>query len=151
MKRTLQAISLATVFSICAAVAADDLAALSGKWSAKKVNDQGQNYSQTLEIKKDKFIFKILGGDDSVVLYAEGDFKLEKIGPFNSAKFYHIKGGQSASNLEEVDDEYVSIYTLVSDTWTMASHFDNKREHQNAAVDAYKRVKTTPATKPESK
>ena len=108
-----------TLFSF-AAGAADDLEALAGKWSVKKVNDQGQDYTQTIAIKKDKFVFQILGAEDRLVLYAEGDLKLEKLGPFNAAHFINIRAGGTASDLQDVDDQYVSIYRLESDTWTMA-------------------------------
>jgi len=136
------------LFSICAAALfcslparADDLESLSGKWLIKKVNDQGQNVTQTIEIKKDKFVFQILSSDDSVVLYAEGDFKVEKLGPFTAARFSHIRGGSSASNLDDVDDVYVSVYTLDGDSWTMATNFDKQRDGQKPSLDAYHRVK----------
>jgi hypothetical protein len=147
MKRILTGLFLATFFFNCA-LAADDFSSLSGKWSTKKTNEQGQSYTQTLEIKKDKFVFQIIGADDNVVIYAEGDLKLEKLGPFSSAKFYHIKGGQSAANMQEVDDEYVSVYVLDEDTWTLSSNFDKQRENQKPSADVYKRVKASAATKP---
>jgi hypothetical protein len=124
------------------------LTSLSGKWSIKKTNDQGQSFTQTIEIKKDKFVFQIIGADDNMVIYAEGDLKLEKLGPFSSAKFYHIRGGPSAGNTQEVDDEYVSVYVLDDDTWTLSSNFDKQRENQKPGVDVYKRVKAAPAAKP---
>jgi len=73
---------------------------------------------------------------------------LEKLGPFSSAKFYHIRGGPSAGNTQEVDDEYVSVYVLDDDTWTLSSNFDKQRENQKPGVDVYKRVKAAPAAKP---
>src|SRR5206468_5315042 len=91
-------------------LAVDDLSALAGKWTVKKVNDEGQSYTQTIEVKNDKFIFEIVGAEDRVVLHAEGDLKLEKLGPFTSAKFCHIRAGGSASDLQDIDDEYVSVY-----------------------------------------
>src|SRR5450432_4616299 len=72
---------------------AGDLEDLAGKWSMKKTNDQGEKYTQTLEVKKDKFIFKIMSADDKLVLYAKGDVKVEKLGPFKSIKFSNIQGG----------------------------------------------------------
>jgi hypothetical protein len=131
-----------TLFSF-AAGAADDLEALAGKWSVKKVNDQGQDYTQTIAIKKDKFVFQMLGAEDRLVLYAEGDLKLDKLGPFNVAHFVNIRAGGSASDLQDVDDQYVSIYRLESDTWTMASSFDKEREQQKPSLDVYRRLKTT--------
>lgn len=144
MKRIITTAALALLVSGFIAVA-DDLSALAGKWSTKKTNDQGQTYTQTIELKKGKFVFQIVGADDNVVIYAEGDVKLDKLGPFNSAKFYNIKGGSSAGNTSDVDDEYVSIYVLDEDTWTLSSNFDKQRDNQKPGVDVYKRVKTAAA------
>jgi uncharacterized protein (TIGR03067 family) len=140
MKHLFLTIGVSMLF-IQQAAFADDLEALSGKWSVKKVNDQGQNITQTIEVKKDKFVFEILSSDDTVVLHGEGDFKLEKIGPFNAARFSHIRAGSSASNLDDVDDEFVSIYSLDGDNWTMASNFDKQRDGQKPGVDVYHHVK----------
>ena len=46
----------ASLFSFAAA--ADDADALIGKWSVKKVNDQGQKVTQTFTIKKGKAVFQ---------------------------------------------------------------------------------------------
>lgn len=137
----------ATLFSFVAK-GADDLEALTGKWSVKKVNAQGQDFTQTIAIKKDKFIFQILGAENQVALHAEGDLKLDKLGPFNAAHFVNIRAGGSASDLQDVDDQYVSIYRLEGDTWTMASGFDKEREQQKPSLDVYRRLKTAvePAT-----
>src|SRR6185503_17073597 len=92
---------------------ADDAGLLAGKWSVKKVNDEGQKYTQTIEIKPDnKFVFQILGEDNQAVFVAQGDFKLEKRGPFNAARFFHIKAGAVGSDMNDVDDEYESVYVL---------------------------------------
>lgn len=144
MKPLLFSLCIAALF-IHRAAFADDLEALSGKWSVKKVNDQGQNITQTIEVKQDKFVFQILSADDNVVLYAEGEFKLEKLGPFTAARFSHIRGGSSASNLDDVDDVYLSIYTLDGDNWIMASNFDKQRDGQKPGVDVYRHQKATAA------
>ena len=136
---------LAAAFCGLSCLAAEDSSSLSGKWSTKKTNDQGQSFTQTIEVKKDKFVFEIVGADDNVVIHAEGDLKLEKLGPFSSAKFHHIRGGSSAGNMEEVDDEYVSIYVLDGDSWTLSTNFDKQRENQKPGVDVYKRVKAAAA------
>jgi hypothetical protein len=146
MKHLIFSICLAALFSQTA-VFADDSEALAGKWSVKKVNEQGQNITQTIEVKKDKFVFEILTTDDNVVLHAEGDLKLEKLGPFNSARFFHIRGGSSASNLDEVDDVYVSVYSLDGDTWTLATNFDKQRDNQKPSLDVYRHVKAAATAK----
>jgi hypothetical protein len=144
MKPILLSICIAVLFLNRPALA-DDSEALSGKWMVKKVNDQGQNITQTIEVKKDKFVFQILSADDTVVLYAEGDLKLEKLGPFSSVRFLHIRGGSSASNLDDVDDVYVSVYSLDGDTWTMAANLDKQRDGQKPSLDLYRRVKAAAA------
>jgi len=141
MKKLWFSLSVAVLFSTLKLAAADDLDSLSGKWSVKKVNDQGQNITQTIEVKKDKFVFQILTSDGSVVLHAEGDFKLEKLGPFSAARFSHIRAGSSTSNLDDVDDVYESIYVLDGDNWTMAANFDKQRDGQKPSLDAYHHVK----------
>jgi len=150
MNTFIHRLCLASVIALSTgtAVFADDLDALAGKWSVKKVNAQGQNITQTIEVKRDKFVFEILAGDDSVALHAEGDFKLEKLGPFNAARFSHIRAGASTSNLDEIDDVYVSIYVLDGDTWTVASNFDKQRDGQNPSLDIYRHIKANPAVKP---
>jgi len=147
MKTFISRICVATLLFATAALA-DDLESLDGKWSVKKVNSQGQNVTQTIEVKKDKFVFQVLSADDTVLLYAEGDFKVEKLGPFSAARFSHIRGGSSASSLDDVDDVYVSIYTLDSDSWTVASNFDKQRDGQPPSVDVYRHVKAAASAKP---
>jgi hypothetical protein len=135
---------LAVAATFCSFVAeADDLEALAGKWSVKKTSDQGQDYTQTIAITKDKFIFQIVAADDRLVLYAEGDLKLDKLGPFNAAHFVNIRAGRSASDLREVNDDHVSIYRLEGDAWTVAANLDKERGRQKPSVDVYRRVSKT--------
>jgi len=79
--------SFATLLFVATTLLADDTEILIGKWTVKKVDDQGQKFTQTIEVRKDKFIFQILAADDQVVLHAEGDLKLARLGPFNFARF----------------------------------------------------------------
>ena len=127
--------AVATLFALTAL--ADDLAKLEGKWSVKKTNGEGQTFTQTLEIKKDTFKFKIIRGDDKVAIYAEGKLKLEKSGPFNVVKFTDIKAGASDSDTSAIDDDHVSIYVLGDNTWTVAANFDKDRDDQKPSLDAY--------------
>lgn len=144
MKRLLLSFALITAFSAAGSLPAEDLTQLAGKWSVKKLNEQGQPYTQTIEVKQNKFVFQIIGGDDQVVVHAEGELKLEALGPFKSARFLHIRAGGSAANLDDVDDEYASVYALDDDTWTMASNFDKQRERK-PSLDVYRRVKAAEA------
>src|SRR6186713_1412198 len=108
--------SFATMFALLAfgalPVAADELEALSGKWVAERSDSQGRTAKQIIEIKKDKFTFKVLRDGDQVALYAKGDVKAEQLGPFKAARFYNIQGGRSDSDLQPVEDDRTVIYTL---------------------------------------
>ena len=134
-------ISCAAMLLAAAAAFADDAEMLAGKWSVKKVND-GQNFTQSIEVKGSKFIFQIANADNEVVIYAEGDLKLDKLGPFNAAHFTHIRGGASATDLQDVDDDRTVIYMLDGDNWTVAADFDRDRG-QKPTVDVYQRVKAS--------
>ena len=60
---------VATLFAATSIVGlADDLARLEGKWTTKKTSPEGQTYSQVIEIKKNKFTFRIYRGADTVAL-----------------------------------------------------------------------------------
>lgn len=142
MKRIIHALVLAAVFGLFAISSwADDLAKLEGKWSVKKTNKDGQSYTQVLEIKKDKFKFSMLAGGGEVFIYAEGDIKLSKLGAFSAVKFFNIKGGSSADQIEPIDDDHESIYVLEENSWTITSNFDKPRDDQKPTADAYIRVR----------
>jgi uncharacterized protein (TIGR03067 family) len=118
-----------------------DLESLSGKWTVKKTNAEGQQYVQHIEIKKDKFTFRIASSDDETRLYAEGDVKIEKAGPFKVIVFQNIQAGGSKSELSPIDDTYTSIYKLDEDSWTVATNFDRDR-NQKPSLDVYKKAKS---------
>ena len=139
---TMSVLSLAALF--VAPAFAEDLTTLAGKWSVQKTNDSdGQRYTQQIEIKKDKFTFKITGADGETRLYAEGDVKLDKTGPFKTVVFSNIKAGQSSTDSESIDDTYTSIYKLGDDdTWLVVMNFDKDRdENQKPSLDVYRKAK----------
>jgi uncharacterized protein (TIGR03067 family) len=107
-----------------------DLEALAGKWSCLKTNEDGQRYTQQIEIKKDKFSFKITDKDGDTMIYAEGDVKLEKAGPFKTMVLSNIKAGQSPTQIDPIDDTFTSIYKLDGDTCLMVMNFDKDRGEQ---------------------
>ncbi|KAB2665103.1 MAG: hypothetical protein DVB31_09495 [Verrucomicrobia bacterium] len=119
------------------AMLADDLAQLEGKWSAKKTSPEGKSYTQVIEIKKDKFKFRIVGANDEVALYAEGTVKVETSGPFNVVKFTDIKAGASESDTQSIGDDRASIYMLGEGTWTVASNMDKERRNYKPSLDLY--------------
>jgi len=122
----------------------DDLEALTGKWSVQKTNEEGQRYTQQIEIKKDKFTFKITDKDGDTMIYAEGKLKLEKAGPFSAISFTDIQAGQSSTQLDPIDDTFASIYKLDGDTWLLVMNFDKDHGEQfKPSLDVMKKV-TTP-------
>jgi len=137
-KRTLATFAAAFGFATLVAIAvrADDLEALSGKWVAERTDGQGRASKQVLEIKKEKFTFKVMRDGDQVALYAKGEIKAEQLGPFKMARFYNIQGGRSDSDLQPVDDDRTVIYTLGDNELTMASNFDKERS-EPATVTKY--------------
>ena len=130
-----------TCLALAASTArADEWDKLNGKWTAKKSNDEGRSWTQVIEIDKGKFKFRILSSSGEVRLYAEGDVKQEKLGPFKVLKFYNIKGGESADSLDPVDDDRTVIYQLGYETMTVAADFDKERETPPSA-DKYTKSK----------
>src|SRR5574341_250358 len=73
--------------------AADDLAALAGKWVAELKDGEGRPYKQTREINQNKFKFQASRGEDGGGIFAEGEVKTEQLGPFKAAKFFNMRAG----------------------------------------------------------
>jgi hypothetical protein len=120
---------------------ADDAAKLEGKWTTKKTGPDGNAYTQTIEIKKGKFQFRVFRGSDELAIYAEGTFKLETSGPFHVAHFTDIKAGGSESDTNPIDDDRTSVYVLGEESWTLAQNFDKERNNEKAETTVYTRAK----------
>lgn len=119
--------------------AADDsaLQKVEGNWEAKKTSEQGDKYTLNLQIKGTHLIFKMMKADGELGLYATGDVKAEKLGPFDVLKFTNIKAGRSESDLQDVDDDHVSIYQLRDGNLIMATNFEKIRENRPPSLDVY--------------
>ena len=128
MRRTLLTLAAAFVFATFGSASADDLDALAGKWLTERTDAQGRRLKQVLEINKNKFKFQTTRLSDERALYAEGDVKVETLGPFKTARFYNIQGGRSPSELQPVDDDRTVIYTLGYNEMTVAVNFDKERD-----------------------
>lgn len=118
------------------AARADDLAMLQGKWTVKKTGDRGA-FTQQIEFKDKKWVFKIMNSEDAVIFVAAGEVELKKQGAFNTARFLGIKAGRSDTELEPVDEERNSVYLLDGSQFYLASNFDKAREREKPSVDAY--------------
>ncbi len=116
MKRSLFFLAAAMAFAVFGPTTAhaDDRDALAGKWAAERTDAQGRAVKQVLEINKVKFKFQITRVSDERTLYAEGDVKVEPVGPFKTAEFYSIQGGRSPLDLQSVDDDRTVVYTRVT-------------------------------------
>jgi hypothetical protein len=130
MKRICLSLAATFVLSTLGALStsADDLDALAGKWVSERKDDQGRVFKQTLEIKKNKFKFRLSREGEDRSLYAEGDVKAEALGPFKTVKFFNIQGGLSASDLQPVDDDRTVVYMLGENELTTAVNFDKERQ-----------------------
>jgi hypothetical protein len=127
------------LMAIGATAWADDLAMLQGKWSVKKTGDRGA-FTQQIEFKEKKFVFKILNSEEAVTFVATGEVELKKQGAFNIARFFGLKAGRSDTELEPVDEERNSVYLLDGGQFYLASNFDKAREREKPSVDAYSKA-----------
>jgi uncharacterized protein (TIGR03067 family) len=136
MKKLLQFTPPALVFLFFIATSfATPLEDLAGTWTYTHSGDDGQ-VTQTLEIKKDKFTFRITGKDHQTIFYARGDVKVATAETLNTVAFVNIEGGSSADDLNPVNDDRHCVYLLDGDTLSLALDFDKKRD-QNPRVEAY--------------
>jgi hypothetical protein len=138
--RTFALFSMLALVAVLQAADSPSVDALQGKWEVKKKNDQGEKYTQVLQIKKDQLTFKILGEDNQVRFFASASVKAEKLGTFNILKLTHLKAGKSEDEAEAVDEDRTEIYQLRDDTLAMASNLDAFRENQRPMLDLYSRA-----------
>lgn len=124
---------------------ADDLEALAGKWVAEGTNAQSDGVKQVLVFKDKKFTFEIQRENGRVAIHAEGDVKTERLGPFKVAKFFNIQGGNSASDLQPVDDERTIFYTLDGSELTVGQNFDKERDQPPTVTKFTKQAATEAA------
>lgn len=136
MKRNLLILAAGIVFTSLgsATASADDLDALAGKWVAQLTDAQGRAIKVVLEINKSKFKYQAASAAEDRGVYAEGDVKVETLGPFKAAKFYNIQGGNSPTELQSVDDDRTVIYTLGYNELTAAANFDKERDDPPMAI-----------------
>jgi hypothetical protein len=128
--------------TLAAPAVAEDIDQMAGKWSVQKTSDDGQRITQQLEITKNKFAFQIKGPDAQTRLYAQGEVKLGKSGPFKTITFTNIQAGLSADAVDSIEDTYTSIYTFgEDDTFLVVMNFDKERDEQKPSLDAYRKMR----------
>lgn len=140
MLRSIISILMASAFGI-AALGADnaELDKLQGKWETTRTNEEGERVKQTIELKKDKMVYKIADAGGSVVFMATADVKPQKAGAFHTFTISNIKAGRDNDSLEETDGERAYIYMLGDQTLTIVSNIDQERERP-PVLDVYKKV-----------
>src|SRR3954468_11784308 len=99
---------------------------LAGKWTASRTNQDGEKYSFSLEFKGDKITFHARDAEGKPRLVATGKAKAMKEGPFNVLTLTDLKAGRSEDDLQEVNDERSSVYTLRDGNLLLASNFDKE-------------------------
>jgi hypothetical protein len=127
------------------------LAKLQGKWSGKRTASDGQEVTQTIEIKGDKLVFQLFNADKELRFVAKGSVKAEMLGPFSVLKITDIQAGRSADETEPVNDDRTTVYLLSGQTLTLASNFDKERENQRPSADRYERVEAAKEAAPTGK
>ncbi|MBI4327525.1 MAG: hypothetical protein HY674_20010 [Chloroflexi bacterium] len=152
-KKRTQAIIAAGLFMAAALPALPSenppgLEPLQGKWSVTKTNQDGNRYSQLIEIKKDQLTFRIIDQDERVRLFAKGTVKVEKAGPFEALILSNIQGGRSEEELEPVDDDRASVYALRDGKLILAVNFDRDRDNERPSIDTYARLAAAKETTP---
>jgi len=120
------------------------LKGLQGKWTGERTNSEGRRSAMVLEIKDDKLHFRSTDPDGTVRLVAKGTVKAEKAGEFRVLIATDLRAGRSEDDLEPIDDERASVYTLRDGKLFMASGFDKARENERPRVEEYTRDESAP-------
>ena len=143
MIRAFFSVLMASAFA-CAAIAADsgELEKLQGKWATTRTSEEGQKVKQTIELKKDKMVYKIADAGGATVFMATADVKPQKSGAFRTFTISNIKAGRDEDSLEEADGERAYVYMLGDGTFTIVSNIDEERERP-PVLDVYKKVSSS--------
>lgn len=143
MKMRIREIAVAVmVLGTLIGVQASDLDALQGKWTAARTNQEGQVYSQAIEIEKDQLIFQIVDSDSKVRFFSKGTVKATSAVPFSILTINDIRAGHSQEDLQPVNDSRALVYTLRDGKLFLASNFDRERENEKPAAEIYIRKQT---------
>ena len=128
----------------CALMSADlGLDELQGKWSTKRTNDEGRVFSQSMEFAQDKMTFELRDENGDARFVAKAKVKTQKAGPLKAFTLFDIEGGRSESELQSVDDDRTSVYTLRDGKLIVASNFDRDRNRERPSIEVYTREAAT--------
>ena len=116
------------------------LAELQGKWTTTRTNNEGQVYSMHLDISDPKFAFELRDEAGEKRFVANGRIKTQKAGALRFFTLSDIEAGRSADDLEFVEDERSSVYSVRDGRLIVASNFDRYRDNERPSIDIYTKV-----------
>jgi len=130
-----------------------ELDQLQGKWAIAKTNQEGQAYSQTLQIEKDQLTFQVVGSDSKVRLFSRGTVKVTTAPPFDVLTITDLRGGLSEQEMQAFPGSRVMVYTIRDGNLFLASNFDTVRENEKPGAEMYVRqaAGSSNAANPEAK
>lgn len=113
------------------------LKSLQGKWNGERVNSEGRHNKAAIEIKDDKLEYRAFDNDGGLRFIARGAVKVEKAGDLRALIITDIRAGRDADNLEAVDDDRTSVYTVREGKLYLASGFDKARDNERPRVEEF--------------
>ncbi|HZO85011.1 MAG TPA: hypothetical protein VFC26_07350 [Verrucomicrobiae bacterium] len=120
------------------------LKSLQGRWTGERTNSEGRRGTMVLEIKDDKLNFRATDSDGNVRLIARGTVKTENAGGLRVLTLTDLKAGRTEDDLQPVDDDRTSVYTVRDGKLFLASGFDRARENERPRVEEYTRDESAP-------
>lgn len=120
------------------------LKSLQGRWKGERTNSEGQRTKAILEIKEDKLEFRALNDDGDLRFVARGNLKIEKAGDLRALVITDIRAGRTEDQLEPVDDDRTSAFTVRDGKLYLASGFDKARDNERPRVDEYTKEEGAP-------
>lgn len=115
--------------------------ALDGKWTASVENEWGVKQTVQLELKQQKFIYRVRSENGQTELYAKGDFALKSLKPFNVVEFTNIQGGGDEYSLEPINEDRTALYLKDYSRLTLALNFDALRYDDPPRAVTFSKVK----------
>jgi hypothetical protein len=120
------------------------LKTLQGKWTGERTNSEGRRGTMVLEIKDDKMNFRASDSEGNVRLIAKGTVKTESAGGLRILTLTDLKAGRTEDDLQPVDDDRTSAYTIRDGKLFLASGFDRARDNERPRVEEYTKDESAP-------
>jgi hypothetical protein len=138
---TLLAAAALGSLSLTTPVLGQSFSEIQGKWTLKKNSSNWGEVTQHLELKDERFTYKVVSRSGETLLAAKGSVKVERLGPFKVMRLTDIQGGYSENALEPVYDDRAIVYTTGWNSLTVALNFDRARDGEDPEADTYRKVR----------